>query len=113
MSIPNAHRLMRPSPFRHPIAVLRTLLALNQEEFGKEIGLSRRTIQSIELGKLRLTEANALKIEEKTGASIHWLLAGDPSVPPYREDPVTGEKISYTKRDFELIKAGENAEFKF
>lgn len=110
LSIVFAH--MRPSPFRHPLAVLRTILGLSQEEFGREIkppgrqqGLSRRTIQAIELGKLRLTEENALLIQQKTGVSVHWLLEGNTAIEPYMED-VDG-RHPYTKEIFDRIKAHE------
>jgi transcriptional regulator with XRE-family HTH domain len=110
LSMFNAH--MRPSPFRHPLAVLRTMLGLSQEEFGKELvsdekpnGLSRRTIQAIELGKLPLTPENALLIADKTGISVHWLMAGDPSTEPFYDEEEYDNRQPYTKEVFEQIRA--------
>ena len=75
---------MRPSALRHPVAVLRTLLGMNQPDFAKLVGSSPATIQSVELGPQRkgLSEEVALKIARATGASPDWLMTGDPSLPP-------------------------------
>jgi transcriptional regulator with XRE-family HTH domain len=102
--------MSRPSAFKHPLAVLRTILGLSQEELGSEIKLSRRTVQAIELGNLRLTEENALKIQEATGVSVHWLLGGDVTAGPYRDDPDRG-KWKYTKDVFDQIQASKNSDF--
>jgi transcriptional regulator with XRE-family HTH domain len=97
---------MRNSPLKHPVAVLRTMLGLSQEEFGKEINLSRRTIQSIELGNLRLTEENALLIQQRIGVSIHWLLGGDPAVEPYFEDE-RERRVRYTREMYDELRAAK------
>lgn len=85
---------------------MRTMLGLSQGEFGKEINLSRRTIQSIELGKLRLTEENALLIQQRIGVSIHWLLGGDPAVEPYFEDE-RERRVRYTKEMYDELRAAK------
>lgn len=106
--------MSRPSPFKHPLAVLRTILGLSQEELGNEIGLARRTVQAIELGNLRLTEENALKIEKATGVAMDWLLAGDATAVPYVDGDVFGGapgKRKYTKDDFDQIQASKNSDF--
>ena len=101
--------MSRPSPFKHPLAVLRTILGLSQEELGSEIGLARRTVQAIELGNLRLTEENALKIQEATGVAMDWLLAGDVASEPYY---FYGDELRrYSKDVFEEIQASRNSEY--
>lgn len=100
---------MRRSPLKHPLAVLRTMLGLSQEELGNEIDLSRPTIQAIELGKLRLTEENALKIQEATGVAMDWLLAGDVASEPYY---FYGDELRrYSKDVFEEIQASKNSDW--
>jgi transcriptional regulator with XRE-family HTH domain len=85
------------------------MLGLSQEEFGSEIDLSRPTIQAIELGKLRLTEENALKIQEATGVAMDWLLAGDVASEPYY---FYGDELRrYSKDVFEEIQASRNSEY--
>jgi transcriptional regulator with XRE-family HTH domain len=78
---------MRPSPFRHPVAVLRNILEMSQTEFGALSDCSSRTIQAVELGKLPLSESLALRIAHSTGISIEWLLKGDPAAPPKADCP--------------------------
>lgn len=72
---------MRPSPYRHPLAVLRKFLKLGQKEMAKLVGCSGATIQAVELLQLRLSGQLALKISRATDASVAWLLAGDPAAP--------------------------------
>lgn len=94
--------LMRRSPLRSTLAVLRQELGLTQEQMGKLIDptLSRPTIQAIELGPLRLTEENAAKFSAATGISARWLLEGKP-----RKRMVTPEGEKYTKEIFETHQA--------
>ena len=91
---------MRPSPLRHPVAVLRNLIGLGQKELAQLVGKSASTIQAIELGKLRLSEELAAKIEQETGVSSDWLLAGDVNRPI--ENAIGA---SYLKDDYELARA--------
>ncbi|MEI6197757.1 MAG: helix-turn-helix transcriptional regulator, partial [Verrucomicrobiota bacterium] len=99
---------MQRSPLLHPLAILRKIIGLTQKEMGDLVNRAARTIQSIELNKLPLTEELALRIAEATGVDEAWLFAGDPSVLP--EKGVTlvnagrgdGE---YTKADYEFYRA--------
>jgi hypothetical protein len=68
---------MRRSSLQHPLAVLRTRLGLGQTEFGDKVGRHWRTIQSIELGKLPLSEKLAERICEETGVNFKWLMKGN------------------------------------
>jgi transcriptional regulator with XRE-family HTH domain len=69
----------RPSKAAHVLAKLREELGLHQKELAERVGLHWRTIQDIERGKLQLSRRNALRISEKIGVSVDWLLQNDPS----------------------------------
>ncbi|MGH8092256.1 MAG: helix-turn-helix transcriptional regulator [Chthoniobacterales bacterium] len=96
----NAHRLMRPSPLLHPVAVLRKELGLGQKELANLCKCSSRTIQAVELKKLTLSEGLALRIQAATGAGMDWLLAGDPFSPT-----LDNHGGPYDKRMFEKMQA--------
>ena len=91
---------MRPSPLRHPLAVLRQVIGISQKELADIIGRSSSAIQAIELRKLNLSEDLAAKIEEATGVSANWLLSGDVNRPI--ENSLGA---SYLKDDYELARA--------
>ncbi len=91
---------MRRSPQRHPLAVLRLKIGLGQKEMASLLKCSRPTIQAIELGKLKLSERLATEIAIQTGASLEWLLSGNPSGPPRSQ--WGGE---YTLEEFERVQA--------
>jgi transcriptional regulator with XRE-family HTH domain len=99
---------MRHSPLLHPLAVLRILIQLTQKELGDFVNRAARTIQSIELRKLPLTEELALRIAEATGVDEAWLFAGDPSIPPRKGLTLIqagrGEG-EYTKADYEFYRS--------
>jgi transcriptional regulator with XRE-family HTH domain len=61
---------------------LREKLAWTQDKLATAIGSTQPTIQSIETGRLRLSEAFAFAMERATGISHRWLLENDPAVPP-------------------------------
>ena len=92
---------MRNSPLRHPLAVLRTKLGLTQKEMADLVGRAARTIQSVELGKMPLSEGLARLIAKATGVGVGWLLEGDSTAPPRQAGGVT-----YTRDDFERHRAG-------
>ena len=75
---------MRPSPLRHPVAVLRILIGINQRELADLCACSPRTIQAVELLKLPLSTNLAQKISAATGVSLEWLLDGDCEAPPQK-----------------------------
>jgi DNA-binding XRE family transcriptional regulator len=54
---------------------VRKQLDMSQSAFANLIGASMHTIQSIELGRLDLSERFAYKISEQTGVRARWLLA--------------------------------------
>ena len=91
---------MRPSPLRHTLAVLRTLLNLTQKEMAELAECSRPTIQAVELGKLKLSFDLAQRIHFSTGIDTEWLLAGDVSQPP-----ISVHGKPYTKAFFDETRA--------
>ena len=99
---------MRRSPLSHPLAVLRTTIGLTQKELGGLVNRAARTIQSIELCKLPLTEELALRIAEATGADEGWLFEGNPDTPPRKGLTLLqagrGPGV-YTKDDYEYHRA--------
>src|SRR6185369_3951936 len=73
---------MRPSPLRHPLAVLRLEIGLTQQQLAEKVGRSTRAIQAVELRHMPLARKLALEIAEYTGVDPDWLLEGDPNTPP-------------------------------
>jgi transcriptional regulator with XRE-family HTH domain len=102
---------MRPSPFRHPLAVLRHITGISQKEMAALVGRTPATVQAIELGKLALSEQLALKIALETGVAVRWLLNGDPSVAPFSDDrPIFSDETgNFSKADFERRRADRAA----
>jgi transcriptional regulator with XRE-family HTH domain len=73
---------MKPSPLRHPLAILRTMIGLNQTEMADLCGCSSQSIQSVELLRMRLSGKLATKISKATGISLEWLMDGNCEAPP-------------------------------
>src|SRR6185295_16888592 len=99
---------MRPSPLKHPLAVLRTTIGLTQKEMAELTGRAARTIQAVELSKLPLSEELALRIAKETGVDESWLLAGDTNVPPQRGAALLAfakENRPYLREDYEWQRA--------
>jgi transcriptional regulator with XRE-family HTH domain len=94
------HVRMRKSAQKHALAVLRLQLGLGQKELAELVECSRPTIQSIELGRLPLSDKLADRISRETGVSIAWLKKNDLRKPPldYQDEP-------YGKEVFERIQA--------
>ena len=95
--------LMRPSPHRHTLAVLRTFLGLTQKEMADLVECSRPTIQAVELGKLPLSEKLAKRIEHETGIGLEWLLNNDT-----RKPLVDGFNLVYSRITFDQQQASKN-----
>ncbi len=72
---------MRPSPLRHPLAILRNIIGLTQKQLADLAECARPTVQAIEL-KLHLSEKLALKIAYQTGVHVGWLLADNVKTAP-------------------------------
>lgn len=101
---------MRRSPLSHPLAVLRTTIGLTQKELGALVGRAARTIQSIELRKLPLSEGLALRLAHETGIDAAWLMEGDPATPPRPGPSVFGLQHlpappAFTRKQYEEHRA--------
>lgn len=99
---------MRRSPLRHPLAILRTTIGLTQKELAALVDRAARTIQSVELGQLPLSEDLALAMAQATGIDAGWLLENNPATPPRKG--LTAENLAtatgvYTRSDFEFHRA--------
>lgn len=71
---------------RTTIAQLRAIIGLRAKELADVLGCSVPTINSIETGRLRLSETMAQRICHETGIPLRWLLAGDLSALPMGRD---------------------------
>jgi transcriptional regulator with XRE-family HTH domain len=93
---------MRRSPLRHNLARLRTFLDLGQKQMADLAGCSARAIQSVELGKLALSENLARRIAAATDVHLHWLLDND------LEAPIVNTRgYAHTRSDFEAAQAAK------
>ena len=99
---------MRPSPLRHTLAILRTTIGLTQKQLAGLVDRAPRTIQSIELEHLPLSEDLALRVAHETGVDESWLLQGDTSVPPRRGAALQAIRPAhrpYNREDYEWQRA--------
>jgi DNA-binding XRE family transcriptional regulator len=70
----------RTKPIKNVVEVLRRELGLQQGEFAKRVGLSRRTIQETEYGA-PLSWKSAKAISDTFNVSHEWLMANDLNAP--------------------------------
>jgi transcriptional regulator with XRE-family HTH domain len=90
------------------VAVLRQELGLSVDEFAKLIDKSVATINSLETGRLKLSEETAFKIQEETGVEMEWLLKAGPREKPYvLSFKGYGTRKPYTKELFEQIQSSK------
>jgi transcriptional regulator with XRE-family HTH domain len=100
---------MRPSPFRHTLAVLRTAIGLTQKEMAAILGCSTPTIQAVELGKLKLSDGLAERIAWETGVALTWLMKNDVSTPPLADTGAEFTRAVFdTRQASQKRKLGEN-----
>ena len=92
---------MRCYDSRHTVSVLRKIIGLSQGQLAELVGRSKRTIQAIEIGRLKLSEELAVRIAHETGVTVQWLLAADYDKPP----TVAFSDQAYTKRTYENTRA--------
>ncbi len=84
------------------------MLGLSVEDFADLIGKSVSTIRALEAGlrRLPLSEKTALKISQKTGVAVSWLLGGDVTAQPFSAlRDSAGNILPYSKSIFEMISA--------
>jgi DNA-binding XRE family transcriptional regulator len=91
--------LMRKSPQRHTLAVLRTIIGITQKEMAEILECSTPTVQAIELGKLKMSMKLAGNLFNQTSVNLDWLMADDVSKPPtdYQDEPYTLETFEATQ----------------
>lgn len=89
------------------ILKLRTGQRMNQEEFGKNIGLTKSAVSKIEKGWAMLTEKNAILICQKFGVNEAWLLRGEGKM--FKENPEADVIMSMLNitdpLDYEIVHA--------
>jgi transcriptional regulator with XRE-family HTH domain len=101
---------MRHSLEQHNVARLRAFLnkseKIDQQEFAGKIGCSVHTLQSIESGRLKLSEKLAHSISRETDVDVAWLLKNNRKAPIVRffDTP-------YTFEDYERAQASKAPEF--
>jgi DNA-binding XRE family transcriptional regulator len=84
------------------LAVVRSVAEITQKDLAEMVDCAPVTVQSIELGKLRLSQKLAKRIELQTGANLQWLLRNDYTVAPTcARDP----RQPYTKRIYQMTRA--------
>lgn len=62
------------------LKILRNLLGLTLEEFGKRVGVTRSAIGRIEKGERKVTEQMALSICREFRVNYYWLTEGEGDV---------------------------------
>jgi DNA-binding XRE family transcriptional regulator len=88
---------MRHSSQKHNVSRLRVLIGEKQESFAKLIGCSVHTLQSIETGRLKLSEELARRISAATDVDLTWLRENDLKAKPC----VANSTFLYTPSAFE------------
>ena len=98
---------MKPSKFRHSLAVLRATCGLGQKEIAARVGCATITIQKVENLGLKLSEGLAARIADETGVDLGWLLRGDASAPPMsaRREPFT--RLCYDAHNARKVRASK------
>ena len=111
---------MRTSSQRTPVAILRNIIGLKTDEFAEMVGLSLSAVEKLESGRLKISEDVAQKISFETGVGAHWLLEGDPQMPPLLDVAVGGNicrpslariirRLLYSKEVFDRVRAARLA----
>ena len=97
---------MRPSKRSHTLAILR--LAINakmtQKELADLLDCSVDTVQSIETGRLRISENMARKISHATAVNLNWLLDDDVTKPIINHYGTPYTKANFEERQAQLVK---------
>lgn len=88
---------MRASSKKTRAAVLRSIIGIKVPEMAELLQCSTATIQSIESGRLKVTDIMAFKMYDQTGVSIQWLQGGD------AKRPMTAEGKPYTRAAYERV----------
>ncbi len=90
------------------IRFLRTILKLSQEEFAKQIGISKRALIYYEQGKKQPSEKVLKLISQTFGVSYRWLKEGKGEIWEKKEEPPEWLKEfmkEASDEDIEIVKA--------
>jgi DNA-binding XRE family transcriptional regulator len=88
--------MARTKPIKNVVELLRKEIGLQQGEFAKRVGLSRRTIQETEYGA-PLSWKSAKAISDTFNVSQEWLMANDLNAPMV--DAIDGKPWSQKEKD--------------
>jgi len=90
---------MGASQKRTVFAILRSIIGIKDVEMAEILGCSKATINSLECGRLKLSDSMAERYRHQTGISIKWLLEGDVDAEPVDEftRPYTAETFHHTQ----------------
>lgn len=92
---------MAKSQGKTKVAVLRATIGISAKEFADLVGKTVHTVNSLESGRLVLSDKLAIKIGDVTSVSPHWLVDDRDTRPPV---DVPGELV--TRESFEAHRAG-------
>lgn len=98
---------MAKSQSKTTVSVLRSIIGISAQDLAELTGRSIHTIQSVESGRLALSEELAVKMSVETGVCAQWLVNREPQAPPLNDFPLpVGHPNSlFTKRYFEKRRA--------
>ena len=91
---------------------------MRQEEFSELVGCARPTLQTIEHGRVQLSEEIAIRASVATGASVAWLLQNDLHAPiisrsgtPYGTEHFVFAQIEKSGWHYQTFKSGAPDEY--
>lgn len=90
----------RQPKFNHPLRKIRIATGLSQPVFAALIGVSEATVQSIELGRLEMSNELAIKVQIQTGCSLTSTIRNNKTVLQVAPYAVTTLK-PITHKDYE------------
>ena len=91
---------MKPTVF-NTLRHLRITLGLTQKEMSSLARCTRHSVESLEVGRLRLSTTMGYKFAEATGVDYGWLMANDETLPM-----INNEGLKYDpERDFRVAQA--------
>lgn len=93
---------MPPSSKKSCLALLREIAGITQKQLAQLIDCAPVTVQSVELGKLKLSLKLAKRIALQTGVSREWLLQDN-----YKSPPTSAWQPGepFTRRMYEMTRA--------
>ena len=90
---------MKPTVF-NSLRHLRIALGRTQKDMCSLVGCTRHTVESLEMGRLKLSTGLGFKFAQATGVDYGWLMANDESLPM-----INNEGLEYTQEDFRVARS--------